>query len=426
MNYHDFIKTKFQFLNESGFITDSLPDYLFDFQQHIVSRSIQLGRSAIFVDCGLGKTPMQIAWARIIYNKTRLPVLIVAPLGVAIQTSREAHLKFGESIPYSKNSVDSEIIITNYENVVKFDKFKFGGIIIDESSILKSFTGSVRNYLITNFNRIPYRLACTATPSPNDYMELGNHAEFLGVCKRSEMLSEYFVHDGGDTSKWRLKKHGKKRFWQWIGSWSSVLRSPEDIGYCGQDFILPALNINQHYLKASVCNLDMFGSPVQGLSERRVVKRESIKERVKYAESLLKNTGEQWIIWTQLNKESESFSKIQDAVEITGSMTLDEKQSRIIDFVDGKFRVLVTKPKIAGFGMNFQQCSKMIFGAIDSYESFYQCVRRCYRFGQTKEVDVHIVADEREEPVVRNMMNKSSDHNNMMDSIIQTMKENAA
>lgn len=394
----------------------------FEWQKHIVRWAIARGRAAVFADTGLGKTRMQVSWADLVPGR----VLIFAPLAVAAQTVREAR-KIGIDVVYSRNDTGDRIVITNYEMMDHFDLTQFTGVVLDESSILKSHTSSTRGKLIEACQRVPYRLSCTATPSPNDFMELGNQAEFLGIMTRTEMLAMFFIHDGGDTAKWRLKGHGKYKFWEWMSTWSVVVRKPSDLGFSDDGYILPELRIHKHIIEVDDIAIDgeMFARPAQSLMERRQAKRKSIEHRVNAVAELVNADNDQWLVWCHLNDESDALSKqINGADEVKGADKPEEKEKNLLGFSDGKLRVLVTKPSIAGFGMNWQQCNKMAFvGLDDSFEQFYQAIRRCWRFGQTKPVDVHVFVASTEGAVLENIERKEQQHIEMSASMAEHMRE---
>lgn len=423
-----------QYLNQkeivdvgSGHDPGPINPMLFDFQNTITKWAIRRGRAAIFADCGLGKSPMQLEWADQVHRKENKPVLILAPLAVSKQTKREG-VKFGVDVNIcrSQSDVINGINITNYEMLHKFNASEFVGIVLDESSILKSYTGKFRNLIIESFNKTPYRLACTATPAPNDYMELGNHAEFLGVMTRSEMLSSFFINDASHTGTWRLKKHGESEFWKWVCSWAVMLSLPSDLGFENNGFILPDIEIHEHTIK--------HGKPLPGqlfvinantLSERRQARKETIESRAKIAADLVNGSDDPWLIWCNLNDESEILTRLIDnAIEIKGANTATYKEESMMGFSDGSIKILVTKPKIAGFGMNWQHCSNVIFmGLSDSYESYYQAVRRCWRFGQKNKVNVHIITADIEGNVVENIKRKERDALSMRDRMVKNMAD---
>lgn len=429
-DYQAFIESKLSLHQPVGFAPSDLSRYsLFDFQAAIVDWAVRRGRAAIFADTGLGKTAQQLAWADQVANHTGLPVLILAPLCVAQQTVREAERMGIPDVRYARTKaliLGARIIVTNYEMMDHFADVEWGGVVLDESSILKSFEGKTRNAIIEQFAGIDYRLSCTATPSPNDFMELGNQAEFIGVMSRTEMLAQFFIHDGGDTSKWRLKGHGKTVFWQWMATWAVCIRSPEDIGFDGSRYQLPPLNTHQHTVTAPfVPDGQLFSTVAQTLNERRAAKRVSLNDRVQVAADLVNASEDRWIVWCHLNDESAALAKaIPDSVEVTGSMTHSEKESRIMGFVRGESRVIVSKSSIMGFGLNLQHCANMVFvGLDDSYEAYYQAIRRCYRFGQLREVNVHIVSSEGEGAILKNIERKERQAQEMSTAMVGHMRE---
>lgn len=425
--YAAFVKSKAAEHVSAGFLPGELPAHLFDFQREIVAWACKRGRAAIFADTGLGKTAMQTAWADQVVKASGGRVLILAPLCVAQQTVEES-AKWGIEVEYARDQqqASAAIVITNYEMVNKFNPADFSGVVLDESSILKANDSKTRTKLIEMFQTVPHRLSCTATPSPNDHMELGNQAEFLGVMTATEMLAMFFVHDGGDTSQWRLKGHGKSRFWEWMAGWSVCIRNPSDLGFDGSRYVLPGMAIKEHII-ASTQPLEgqLFAGIAQTLSERRYAKRESMDARVTLTAGLVNSHNRPTIVWCHLNDESKALANaIPDAVEVTGSMSVDEKETAIMAFTHGEKRVIVTKPSIAGFGMNWQHCADMVFAGLDdSFENFYQAVRRCYRFGQSRVVNVHLVSSESEGAVKANLERKQAQANEMAESMVLHMRE---
>ena len=425
MDYLDFLKNKEIVDRSTGFSPSEINPMLFDFQKAIVTWACKRGRAAIFADCGLGKTPMQIEWARQVHNHANQPILILAPLAVSKQT-RCAGVKFGIDVQIceSQDDVINGINITNYEKLHKFDPGYFAGIILDESSILKSFSGKIRTSIIEAFQRTPYKLACTATPAPNDFMELGNHSEFLNILSRAEMLSLFFINDTSNVGTWRLKGHGEDKFWKWLCSWAVMLSKPSELGFSDDGFILPELKIIEHVIE--------FGKPMPGclfaqkaetLNERREARRESIDEKIAIVKQII-TPGEPWIVWCDLNRESESIAKEAGITEITGSQSNEEKENKMIGFTSGDPLSIVSKPKLAGFGMNWQHCHNVIFfGLSDSYEAFYQAIRRCWRFGQRETVNCHIITTDIEGNVVENIKRKESDAMRMRSEMIANMKD---
>lgn len=428
-SYDDFLSEKLTYDNQVGFDVNpnEINPILFDFQRDIVVWSLRLGKSAIFADCGLGKTFMQLEWARQILANRGKNVLIIAPLAVSRQTKLEGEkIDISVNIASSMDDIVGGINITNYEKIHKFELSRFDAIVLDESSILKSFSGKYKKALIEKSRGIKYKLACTATPAPNDYMELGNHAEFLEIMTRDQMLAMFFIHDGSETQKWRLKGHGKKRFWEWITDWAVMIRKPSDLGYNDNGFILPELQVNEHILHTEKrLDGELFVSVARTLKERQYARRSTISERACVAAKIINESAEPWIVWCNLNDESRALSEIiNQSVEISGSDNDTKKESVMIGFKDGDPLRLITKPKIAGFGMNWQHCNNIMFvGLSDSYEQYYQAVRRCWRFGQEREVNVHIVVSDQEGSVLGNIKRKEHDANEMATGMVKNMKE---
>ncbi|MCA8972615.1 MAG: helicase [Planctomycetes bacterium] len=423
MSYEQFLQAKARVVEDCGFGVDqtAISPALFPFQQDIVRWALRRGRAAIFADTGLGKTRMQLEWARHVHEHTGKPVLILAPLAVSSQTAAEGtSIGIHVTVCQTQSDATDGINITNYERLGGFDPDEFGAVVLDESSILKNFTGKTRNALIESFAKTPFRLCCTATPAPNDYTELGNHAEFLSVMSRVEMLSMFFVHDGGSTQDWRLKGHAVGKFWDWLCRWGVVIRSPSDIGYDGSAFVLPKLTITDDVVgdikPSGMLFHDAAGMDLQA---RRRARKDSLDERVLRTAEMVNGSDDPWIVWCHLNAESSALAaSIPDAVEVHGSMSPESKAEAMLAFAAGEIRVLVTKPSIAGFGMNWQHCARMAFcGMSDSFEEFYQAVRRCWRFGQTREVECHIVVSEAETVIVDNVRSKESRAERMAEEV---------
>ena len=431
MTYEQFLQSKQITTPSCGFEPNSVNPKLFEWQSDIVRWSLKKGKSCIFADCGLGKTPMQLQWAAQVAEHTDKPVLILAPLAVAQQTKREGE-KFGIPVTVcrKKNDVQSGVNVTNYEMIEHFDVSVFGGVVLDESSILKHSGSKTRKLLTDLFENTPFKLCCTATPAPNDFMELGTHAQFLGVMTQTEMLSTFFIHDGGDTSKWRLKGHAESKFFEWVASWACCLTSPADLGYEQNGFNLPPLHVHEEVVKSDNLTSEdgqklLFASTTQTLNERRAARRDSLQERVSAAADIANSTNEQVLVWCDLNSESDALTKeIQGAVEVRGSHSIGYKENAMNGFTSGENRVLVSKPSIAGWGMNWQQCNKMIFvGLSDSFEAYYQAVRRCWRFGQTSPVDVYIVISDAEGAVKANIERKQKDAERMTYELVTFTKD---
>jgi superfamily II DNA or RNA helicase len=424
--YERFIKSKLSADIPTGFDADVPVGPLFDFQAACVKWALKRGRAALFLDTGLGKTACQVTWAQMVSDHTGGNVIIAAPLCVAQQTVEEA-AKFGIVVKYcrSDEEVEPGITITNYEMLEHFDLESFAGVVLDESSILKSHTSKTREYIATAFKQTPYKLSCTATPSPNDYIELGNQADFLGVMSAQEMLATFFTHDGGDTSKWRLKGHGKVRFWEWMASWAICIRNPADLGFDGSRYELPPMHLVEHVVSGGeLMEGQLFALTAQSLTERREAKRNSMADRIALAARIATEADGPVIVWCHMNEESERLAKaIPGAVEVTGSMTIDQKTKNVMAFTHGEARVLVSKASICGFGMNWQHCKTMIFaGMDDSFEKYYQAVRRCYRFGQKSSVTVHIITAETEGAVKANIERKQAQANLMAGQMVAHMR----
>lgn len=426
MEYTEFLESKKLIIKPSGFTVpkDAINSKLFDFQRDIVIWALKKGRAAIFANCGLGKTTMQLEWGQHVHQYTRGDILILAPLAVSRQTIREGE-KFGIEVHLcrSQDDVKPGINITNYEMLHKFNPEYFAGVVLDESGILKSFDGKIRTQIIEAFRQTPYKLACTATPAPNDHMELGSHSEFLGVMGRNEMLSMFFTHDGGETSKWRVKGHAVVRFWEWVASWAVMLQKPSDLGYDDNGFILPPLNIHQITVKMK--DESMFTLEAQTLQERQRARKESVELRVAECAKLINRSGEPWVVWCGLNAESEALTKaIDHAKEVRGSHSPEYKERTMLDFSNGEINRLVSKASICGHGMNWQHCGKTAFvGLSDSFEEWYQAVRRFWRFGRLDPVDVYVITADTEGAVVKNIERKERDFQAMLSGMIAATSE---
>lgn len=427
MDYDIFVAGKRRAEVPTGHTPGALNEHLFDFQHAIVSWAVRRGRAAIFADTGLGKTLMQLSWADEVASHTGGMVLILAPLAVSEQTIEQGST-FGIDVRRVPNGGTPDapgVWITNYERMEPIDFDSLHGIVLDESSILKAHDGKTRHRIIDAAQGIPYRLSCTATPSPNDFEELGNQCEFLGVMTRTEMLATYFVNDTGDTGTWRLKGWGQSRFWEWMGTWSVVLRNPSDIGFDGSRYILPEPKYIEHVVETGQTG-DLFAKPAQTMLERRKAQRDSIEARCKALANVVNDDpSEPWLIWCHLNDEAELLaSLIPGAVNVQGSDKAEDKAARMMDFTHGTLRVLISKPKICGFGMNWQHCARMAFvGLDDSFEKFYQAVRRCYRFGQKRNVHVHLFTAENEGQILANLKRKEIQHHEMSENMIEHMKD---
>jgi len=428
--YEDFLKRKALVDPPTGIASPGdLPAALFPFQRDITRWALRRGRAAIFAGTGLGKSLMELAWADAVHRETGADILHLAPLAVSAQLVREA-AKFG-IVARQAHSPDECLPgtnITNYHKIDRFDLSRFGGVILDESSILKSVDGHYRTRLIDQCASIPFRLAASATPAPNDFMELGNHAEFLGVMRYTDMLATFFVHDGGETQAWRLKGHAENDFWRWMASWSVMLRRPADLGYDDGAYALPPLHAHQHIVGVDYAPSADTGTlfPIQAssLQERLAARRGSVGVRVAEAASLTP-PDRPFVWWCNLNRESAELARaIPGAVEVTGSDSEAEKERKLVAFSEGGIRVLVTKPSIAGFGMNWQHCADTGFvGLSDSFEQVYQAIRRFWRFGQARPVSVHFVVAETEGAVLANLRRKEADADRMAAAMVLHMAD---
>jgi len=425
VSYQDFLASKARRHQSGGVIVDGsqIHQSLHDWQRRIVLATLARGRGAVFADTGMGKTRMQIEWSRLIAPRA----LVLAPLSVARQTVREA-AKIGADVRYVRRQDDVQpgsVSITNYELAHHFDPSQFDAVCLDESSILKCFTGSTRNALIKQWRDTPYRSSWSATPAPNDVTELCNQAEFLGVMPRNEMLAAYFVHD---DDGWRLKGHATDPMFRWMATWAIAARRPSDVGGDDALYQLPPLTISPITVAVEVeQDGQLFATDLGGVGGRAKVRKSTLTARVDAACQLVKQPG-QWIAWCGLNDEADMVAKSTDgAVNVHGTMSPDEKADAFEAFQDGEIRVLVTKPSIAGFGMNFQNCSQMVFvGLSDSWESYYQSIRRCWRFGQDKPVQAHVVVSELEQQIVDNVRRKETEVAAWVDRLVHHMNEAAA
>lgn len=416
--YQEFINGKLTIQPPTGLTGAlSLPESLFPFQSDVTAWACKRGRAAIFAGTGLGKTRMSLSWAREVQRYTQGNVLVLAPLAVARQTRGEGE-RIGIDVTLCRESSDVRpgINVTNYDRLERFAGMSWAGVVCGESSIMKHHDAKTFAALCEAFAGTAFKLCETATPAPNDHSELGQHAEFLGICTREEMLAEFFCHDGGETQKWRLKRHARAAFWRWVASWAALVRKPSDLGYEDGAYELPPLHVHEHIVKADAATYRNAGYLIameaRGLSEQRAARKGSIGDRVSECAARVNAEGaEPWIVWCDLNDESKALTAaIEGAVEVTGSMTSDEKEERIARFLDGRARVIVSKPSIMGWGLNFQHAARMAFvGVTHSWEAYYQAVRREWRFGQAREVEVHIYASEAEGAVVANLKRKDEE-----------------
>jgi hypothetical protein len=413
--YQEFLRSKRIAVAPAG-IPDppELSGRLFPFQADITRWALRRGRAAIWADCGLGKGWMALEWSRVVADESEAPVLILAPLAVAQQFQREGQ-KMGVRVNVCRSGDDIHdgVNVTNYDRLHRFDPEAFGGVVLDESSCLKDYTSATRNELIEAFQKTPFRLACSATPAPNDHMELGNHAEFLGAMTRTEMLATFFCHDGGETQTWRLKGHARSDFWRWLCSWAVSIRKPSDLGYADDGYELPPLNIHEHIVPVGAEYAreagTLFIDAASGLAAQRASRRSSLEGRVaKCAEVVDSAPDQPWLVWCDLNSESEGLAReIPGAVEVRGSDDPEDKEATLCDFIEGRARVLVTKPSIAGYGLNMQRCAHVAFvGLSNSFEAWYQAIRRTWRFGQARPVECHIILSDADGSVRANIERK--------------------
>ena len=442
MDYQEFLDRKAQNGTYSGFDPVWMPDFLFDFQKSLVDWSVRKGKAAIFADCGLGKTIQQLVWAENVVRKTNRPVLILTPLAVSHQTVAEAE-RFGiDAKRFHIGMRPKGIIVANYERLHYFDPDDFVGCVCDESSILKSFDGTRRLEITEFMRKLPYRLLCTATAAPNDYIELGTSSEALGELGYTDMLTKFFKNDqntikpmrqrhggGGaqldDGAKWRFKGHAEVPFWRWVCSWARAVRTPSDLGFSDEGFILPPLIENDHLIEVDKpADGMLFSLPAVGLKEQREERRRTIQERCESAAALVADTGKSALMWCHLNDEGDLLSDlVKDSRQVSGADSNEEKEEKFIAFAKGELRVLVTKPKIGAWGLNFQNCNHVTFFPSHSFEQYYQGVRRCWRFGQKKPVHVDIITTEGEKSVLKNLQRKAAAADKMFSDLVTYMHD---
>ena len=417
MSYEEFLMQKKRVTLESGFTVGEkhIHPLLFDFQNYAVRKALSYGRYALFEECGLGKTLQQLEWARHVVSSTNESVLILAPLGVTGQTVKEAEKLGLDVIKYGARKSDSKIYITNYEQIDKIDPEMFSGIVLDESSILKNFEGSTKKKILSLFKMIPYKLACTATPSPNDDMEICNHAEFLGHGRREEILAMYFTHDGGETATWRLKGHAQKMFWNFVRSWSLFISNPADVGFDGSMYALPKLNLIERMIAAPVADGRLFNDLNVNATNFNQELRSTMKLRIKETCDIVNNSPDSFIVWCKQNPESEALAdQIDGAVEVTGSEAPEAKEEKLLAFAAGQIHRLVTKTKIAGFGLNYQNCHNHVHCSFDfSFEALYQSIRRSYRFGQKHPVNIWLITTDSMRNVIQSIKEKQEQFEKM-------------
>lgn len=436
MDYQAFLDNKAQLNTDHGFAPVWMPEFLFDFQAYLVDWSLRKGRAAKFADCGMGKTPMQLVWAENVVRHTNKPVLIVSPLAVGAQTVKEG-VKFGIDCSQSRDgSVKPNITVTNYEKLHLFSPDDFSGVVCDESSILKNFDGSTKEAITEFMRRMPYRLLCTATAAPNDYIEFGTSSEALGGLGYMDMLGMFFKNDQNSLHpstrgrhndawygcKWRFKPHAERPFWQWLCSWARAIRKPSDLGFDDTRFVLPELTVKSTVVQASrPMDGYLFTIPAKGLDEQRTERKHTLTERCEEV-ARLSATGKPMVAWCHLNTEGDLLEKlIPDAKQISGSTSDEEKEELFEAFASGQLRVLVTKAKIAGLGLNWQHCDHMTMFPSHSFEQYYQSVRRCWRFGQKNPVTVDVITTEGESDVMSNLQRKADAADKMFTMIVQEM-----
>jgi len=416
MNYEQFLERKKRVTLQSGFEIreDQINPILFDFQRYAVRQALHYGRYALLEECGLGKTFQQIEWGRHIVRETNEPVIILAPLGVTGQTIEEAK-KLGVDVArYGRRTADSKIYITNYEQIENLN-LDPAGVVLDESSILKNFEGATKKKIISLFKSVPYKLACTATPSPNDDMEICNHAEFLGHGRREEILAMYFTHDGGETAKWRLKGHAQKTFWNFVKSWSLFISNPSDLGFDGSRYVLPKLNIIERPVQSPAKDWMLINDGNVSATDFNQELRNTMKLRMKEVYNIAMNSEDQCLIWVKQDREADHLKDmIPDLVEVRGSERPEAKEEKLLAFAHGEIKRLVTKKKIACFGMNFQNCHKQIDASPDfSFEMTYQAARRSWRFGQKHDVDFYVIVSDTMANVIKSIKEKEEQFQQM-------------
>jgi len=433
-HYAAFLETRRQWAQMDGFSPVWIPDFLFDFQKALVEWAVRKGRSALFADCGLGKTPMQLVWAENVVRHTGGRVLLLTPLAVSYQTCAEAE-KFGIDARRSQaGELPAHIVVTNYERLHYFNPSDFVGCVGDESSILKNFDGKTKSSVTEFMRKMRYRLLATATAAPNDYIELGTSSEALGEMGHMDMLNRFFKNDNntsatnrfhGQAMKWRFKGHAETPFWRWVSSWARAIRRPSDLGFDDGGFVLPKLIERDHLVDVETLPEGMlFALPAVGLKEQRDERRRSIEERCGEVARLVNGTGQPALVWCHLNDEGDLLEEsIPDALQVSGRDSDDAKEEKLMTFAQGKARVLITKPKIGAWGLNLQHCAHITFFPSHSYEQYYQGVRRCWRFGQTREVVVDIVTTEGEKEVKKNLQRKAQAADRMFDALVRHMND---
>jgi hypothetical protein len=436
-DYQAFLERKAQIGGDHGFDPVWLPDFLFPFQSSLVEWATRKGRAALFADCGLGKTPMQLVWAENVRRQTGKPVLILTPLAVAQQTIREAEKFSIDAARSHRGEINAPIVVSNYERLRLFTPGTFGGVVCDESSILKNFDGARREQITIFMRKLPYRLLTTATAAPNDYHELGTSSEALGELGYMDVLGRFFITTQGsnhayrgkymiaDANGWRFRGHAEVPFWRWVSSWARAMRRPSDLGFDDEGFALPPLTHQEHVVTARQARPGMlFDVPANGFHEEREERRRTIAERCERAAALVNNTGEPAVVWCHLNDEGDLLERlIPDAVQVSGRDSDDAKEAKFVAFGSGQTRVLITKPKIGAWGLNWQHCAHVVTFPSHSYEQMYQAVRRCWRFGQERPVTVDTVLTEGEMGIQANVQRKAEQAERMFTALTAHMRD---
>ena len=442
MKYQDFLQNKTQIGGQHGFDPIWMPDFLFDFQKHLVEWSLLKGRSAIFADCGLGKSPMELVWAQNVIEKTNGNILLLTPLAVGVQMKREAN-KFGIEAERSRDGkIKSKITITNYEQLHHFNPSDFSGVICDESSILKNFNGKIKQQINIFMRKVKYRLLATATAAPNDFIELGTSSEALGYLGYMDMLNKFFKNDQNNSAtnrrgrfteetKWRLKGHAHESFWRWVSSWARAVRFPSNIGFKDDRYLLPELIEREHELQCEGRYIDGilpgFVLPAHGLKEQRQERRATIENRCVKASDIVNSHKDFSVVWCNLNDEGDILERaIPGAIQVSGKDSDEAKEEKLVSFSEGKDRVLITKPKIGAWGLNWQHCNRITFFPTHSYEQFYQATRRCWRFGQKRQVTVDMVFTKGDEQMIKNLKRKQLQAIQMFDKLVEHMNKSLA
>jgi hypothetical protein len=406
--YKDFLAGKQRRFSSLGFKPNGVNESLFPFQKFIVEKALEKGRYGIFADCGLGKTFIQLEWAHQVAQYTQQPVLLICPLAVGGQTIKEAH-KFGFT-DVAKFGKDNMVQVINYEQLDNVDTSIYSGVVLDESSILKNYEGAYKNIIIERFNNTRFKLACTATPAPNDPMELGNHSEFLGAMSRSEMLAMYYVHDGGETVKWRIKGHAEAEYYNWVKTWAVMLTKPSDLGFDDDGYILPKLNYIEKQIKTDNKGISLFNDMAISATDFNAELRRTKVARMNATADIVNGSNDNFVVWVKQNEEGELLRKlIPGSIEVKGSDSNEYKEDMLLGFAENKFRVLITKTSIASYGLNYQNCHNSVFASLDfSFEKLYQGIRRFLRFGQDHDVNAYLITTDTMQNVAQSIKRKET------------------